>query len=102
MNSIFLLYSELQLQLQFLQEENKKKTQEFEHLKINCLKEKENNIVILNQVDKIKSELSLKTQSLSSLIKQISIEVSTSDDENMNSLEVFIYFIILKLYLNII
>lgn len=90
MNSKFLLYSEMQVELHFLQEENKNKKRELELLKISCLKEKENNIVILNQVDEIKSELSLKTQSLSSLIKQISNdEMSNSEVENMNSLEVF-------------
>lgn len=80
----------MQVELHFLQEENKNKKRELELLKISCLKEKENNIVILNQVDEIKSELSLKTQSLSSLIKQISNdEMSNSEVENMNSLEVF-------------
>jgi len=44
---------------------------------------------ILNQVEKIKSELSFHKKSFNSLIKKISNEVSNSDVETMESLEVF-------------
>jgi len=52
-------------------------------------KEKENNKETLNKVEKIESELSFQKKSFNSLIKKISNEVSTSDMEVLDSLEVF-------------
>lgn len=72
-----------------LQEQNQQQKQEIEKLKSINLKEKESNLLILKRM---KSELSLKEQSLNSLVKQISNEVANSDLEKMNSLEVFNYF----------
>jgi hypothetical protein len=54
-----------------------------------CLKEKESNTIVINQIEKMKSELSFKKQSLNSLIKEISFELPSSDLKNINSLEVF-------------
>lgn len=58
-------------------------------MKKNGIKEKENNTIVLNQMEKMKSELLYKKQSLNSLIKEISSELPSSDFINMNSLEVF-------------
>lgn len=81
--------SELQSKLHLLQAENQQQKQELKEMKNNNLKEKEINTNILKQMEKAKSELSFKKQSLNSLIKEISFELSNSDFENMNSLEVF-------------
>lgn len=83
------IHSELQSKLQLFQLENQELKQEIEELKNNSLKEKENYILISNQVKKLKFEASFNKQSLNLLIKKISNEVPNSDMENMNSLEVF-------------
>lgn len=83
-------YSELRLKLQYLETENQKQKQEIKELKSNNLKEKESNVIILNQVEKVKSELSLQNKSLNLLIKKISNEISNSEIQNLESLEVLI------------
>lgn len=82
------MYSELQSKIRYLQTENLQQKHELEELKNNSLKEKESSIVNLNQVEKMKSELFFKEESLKSFINQLSNEVSYADRESMHSLDV--------------
>lgn len=82
------LCSELQSKIRNLQVENLQQKHELEGLKNSNLKEKESSIVNLNQVEKMKSELFFKEESLKSFINQLSDEVSYSDRESMHSLDV--------------
>ncbi|XP_025425339.1 leucine-rich repeat-containing protein 45-like [Sipha flava] len=79
--------NELKSELHLLQVENQQQKQEIEEMKKYCLKEKESNTIVINQIEKMKSELSFKKQSLNSLIKEISFELPSSDLKNINSLE---------------
>lgn len=79
----------MKLKIQQLQIENQEQQNRCIELKNNNLKEKENNGILLNQLEKMKSELLIKKQSLKLLVKKISNEISHSDLENMSSLEVF-------------
>ncbi|VVC27667.1 Hypothetical protein CINCED_3A006947 [Cinara cedri] len=91
---------ELQTRLHIFQVKNEQQKQELEELKISCLQENKCKTMICKKVEKMKSELLLKTQSLNSIVKKISNdELSNSDDETMNSLEDFekIDFIIAKI-----
>lgn len=85
---ILVLYNfdrELESKLHIIQEENQQQKQTLEELKTNHLKEKESSREILKNME---SKLSFQNQSLSSLVKKMSNEVSDSDVKNMNSLEV--------------
>lgn len=82
------MYSTLKLKIQQLQIENQQQQNKFIELKNNNLKEKENNGILLNRLEKMKSELLTKKQSLKLLVQKISNEISQSDLENMSSLEV--------------
>lgn len=83
----------MQSKLCLLEKENQQQKQNLELLKNNYSKTKESNTVILDQVEQIKSELSLKNQSLSLLIKKISNKMSNTEVENINSLEVILIFL---------
>lgn len=85
---VFFYFSELQLKLHNLQNENEQKKQEIDEMKKNSTKEKESNMKIQNQVEKMKSELSFQKKSVNSLIKKISKEVPNSDEKVLESLEV--------------
>lgn len=79
----------MQSKLYFLQIENQEKKQELDEIKNNSIKEKESNAELLNKVEKVKSELSFQKENFNSLIKKISSDMSSSDVEIMESLEVF-------------
>lgn len=68
---------------------NAQQKQELDNLRTYCSIEKESKTIICNQFEKIKSELSLKKQSLNLLVKKLNNEVFGSNDENINSLEVW-------------
>lgn len=83
--------SELLSKLHIFQIKNEQHKLEIKELKINCLKEKDSKTTIINQVEEIKSELLLTKQSLNKVVKNISNEISHSDEETLNSLEVFFF-----------
>lgn len=80
----------MQSKLHFLETENQKQKLEIKELNNNNLKEKESNMIILNEFEKVQSEFSQQNKSLNSLMKKISNEISNSDIENLDSFEVFI------------
>lgn len=86
---IIYFYSELRSKLHFFETENQKQKQEIKELKNNNLKDKESNMVMINEVEKMKSELSLQNKNFNLLIKKISNEISNSDIENLDSFKVF-------------
>ncbi|XP_050057603.1 leucine-rich repeat-containing protein 45-like isoform X2 [Aphis gossypii] len=96
--------NELQSKLQLFQLKNQEQNQELEELKKNSLKDKENYILISNQVKKIESEASFNKQNLNLLIKKISNEIPNSDMENMNYPEDLdkIFYIVSKIKENCI
>lgn len=81
--------SELHSKLQLFQIKSEQQKLEIKELKTNCLKEKESKTTIINQVEEMKSEQLLTKQSLNKLVKKISNGISHSDEETLNSLEVF-------------